>query len=392
MERAAFLQMVRDELRQVIISVVIGMAIGTALGVSQPVHEFWQYAVVGGIVGFCIYLVISLLSLSFDRFIELLPERVDVVAEGIKYVIGGVGGYFVGIIGANAILGGGLRIPAVKGPMRTIVLLTAGIALVVGFLFRTFATMSSRLRQREWAERELDIARLIQQRLLPPTTVDGDGYTVAARNVPAHYVAGDFYDVVPLDDGSVMVIVADVAGKGVAASLIMSSVKAVLPFVARGSVGETMRTLNRKLTKELGQREFVALVCARFHPSTGVLEVANAGCPDPYIMSGTRVEVVVCDGVRLPLGVRDDVDYTTATRRLEHGSRLLMVSDGIPEASIPDGQPLGYDALQEMIGTLRNAPERGVAWLDRLLDDVRARVGQTLDDDWTALLLERTAA
>ena len=172
----------------------------------------------------------------------------------------------------------------------------------------------------------------------------------------------------------------------------MSSVKAVLPFVARGSVGETMRTLNRKLTKELGQREFVALVCARFHPSTGVLEVANAGCPDPYIVSGTRVEVVVCDGVRLPLGVRDDVEYTTTTRRLEHGSRLLMVSDGIPEASIPGGQPLGYDALQEMIGTLRNTPERGVAWLDRLLDDVRARVGETLDDDWTALLLERAAA
>ena len=271
-------------------------------------------------------------------------------------------------------------------------LLTAGIALVVGFLFRTFETMASRLRQREWAERELDIARSIQKRLLPPTTVDGDGFTVAARNLPAHYVAGDFYDVVRLDDGSVMVIVADVAGKGVAASLIMSSVKAVLPFVARGSVGETMRTLNRKLTEELGQREFVALVCARFHPSTGVLELANAGCPDPYIVTGSRVEAVVCDGDRLPLGVRADMNYSTTTRRLEPGGRLLMLSDGIPEASIGEGQLLGYDALQGMVDALRNVPDRGVAWLDRLFRDVRARVGESLEDDWTALLLERVAA
>jgi hypothetical protein len=385
--------MFRVELRQMVISVVIGMAIGMVLAVSQSARELWQFAVGGAIVGFCIYAVISILSKLFNRFIELLPKRIGVVAEGIKYVVGGAGGYFIGLILANAVLGGrGVQIPLFSAQLRTIMFITAGIALLVGFMFRAFATMSSRLQQREWAERELEIARSIQTRLLPPTTVDGDGYTVAARNVPAHYVAGDFYDVVPLDDGSVMVIVADVAGKGVAASLIMSSVKAVLPFVARGSVGETMRTLNRKLTKELGQREFVALVCARFHPSTGVLEVANAGCPDPYIVSGTRVEVVVCDGVRLPLGVRDDVDYTTSTRRLEVGSRLLMVSDGIPEACIPDGQPLGYDALQQMIGTLRNAPERGVAWLDRLLNEVRARVGETLDDDWTALLLERAAA
>jgi serine phosphatase RsbU (regulator of sigma subunit) len=392
MERAAFLRICRLELRQVVISMVIGVAIGMVLAVSQSAHEFWQFAVGGAIVGFCIYAVISILSILFNRFIELLPERMGVVAEGIKYVVGGAGGYFVGLILANALLGGGLRIPTVHGPLRTIMLLTAGIALVVGFLFRTFETMASRLRQREWAERELEIARSIQKRLLPPTTVDGDGFTVAARNLPAHYVAGDFYDVVRLDDGSVMVIVADVAGKGVAASLIMSSVKAVLPFVARGSVGETMRTLNRKLTQELGPREFVALVCARFHPSTGVLEVANAGCPDPYIVTGSRVEAVVCDGDRLPLGVRADVTYTTTTRRLEPGSRLLMLSDGIPEAPTGDGQLLGYDAFQQMVDALRNAPDRGVAWLDRLLNDVRARVGETLEDDWTALLLERAAA
>ena len=73
-----------------------------------------------------------------------------------------------------------------------------------------------------------------EKRLLPPQRIEGQGFSIAARNFPAHMVAGDFYDVVKLDDGSVAVIVADVAGKGMGASLIMASVKAVLPFVGRG--------------------------------------------------------------------------------------------------------------------------------------------------------------
>ena len=85
---------------------------------------------------------------------------------------------------------------------------------------------------------------------------------------------------------------------------------------------------------------------------TGAVEVANAGCPDPYIVNGHGVEIVQCDGIRLPLGIRSDVDYSTTTRRLDPGSRLLLLSDGIPEASIAEGQPLGYEALQQIVDAL----------------------------------------
>src|SRR5204862_108249 len=83
-------------------------------------------------------------------------------------------------------------------------------------------------------ERELEMARSIQARLLPPPTMSGEGFSLEARNMAAHYVAGDFYDFIRLDDGSIVIVVADVAGKGMGASLTMASVKAVLPFVARG--------------------------------------------------------------------------------------------------------------------------------------------------------------
>ena len=80
-------------------------------------------------------------------------------------------------------------------------------------------------------------------------------------------MAGDFYDIVRLDDGTIVIVVADVAGKGVGASLIMASVKAVLPFVAREGAQRAMSMLNAKLVNELGKREFVALAYARFNPA-----------------------------------------------------------------------------------------------------------------------------
>jgi DNA-binding transcriptional regulator YhcF (GntR family) len=100
---------------------------------------------------------------------------------------------------------------------------------------------------RELGRRELEMARDVQRRLLPPPEVSGPGWQVAARCLPARVVAGDFYDVLRHADNSVDVVIADVAGKGFAASLIMASVKAMLPFVTtEGGVAEALTNLNRR--------------------------------------------------------------------------------------------------------------------------------------------------
>jgi serine phosphatase RsbU (regulator of sigma subunit) len=391
MDRTSFLVVCRLELRQIAISMVIGVAISTIYAMGQSNHALAIYAVAGAIVGFCIYAVISILSVFLRRVIGLLPQQYRVFAEGTKYMVGGAAGWLVGVTLANVLFGGRPTIPTLIGPARTFMLVTAGIALLVGLLFRSFELMEQRLRQREWAERELEIARSIQMRLLPPGEVAGDGFLVNGRNLPAHYVAGDFYDIVRLDDGSVMLVLADVAGKGIGAGLIMSSVKAVLPFLARTGVAGTMKALNQKLTEELGPREFVALVCARYYPQSGMVEIANGGCPDPYLLGGDGAQAIICQGVRLPLGVRQDLEYSIVTRRVEPGGRLLFLSDGIPEAPTGNGHPLGYDALHQIVDGLSKAPDRGAAWLDLLLGEVTARVGTTLSDDWTALVLDRSA-
>ena len=203
----------------------------------------------------------------------------------------------------------------------------------------------------------------------------------------AHFVAGDFYDVFPLSDGALGIAVADVSGKGIGASLIMASVKAVLPLVAAGrSVDATLAELNRKLVSELGPREFVALAYVRFE-SDGRFVLGNAGLPDPYVVrGGAAPRPLSVPGTRFPLGVRNDVEYRSLEFRLGPGEKLFLFTDGLPEAPLAGGEPIGYPALERLLSSDSVSP---AAFLDALFDRLRALTTPTLEDDWTALALER---
>ncbi|MCP3962193.1 MAG: SpoIIE family protein phosphatase [bacterium] len=255
---------------------------------------------------------------------------------------------------------------------------------------------------------ELQLAREVQCRLLPPELVVGDGFEVAARNYPAGFVAGDFYDVIRHVDGSVGVVVADVAGKGFGPSLIMATVKAVMPFLATGrSVEETLCELNRRLHVDLDRREFVALAYARLDPASGRVRIADAGLPAPVLLrSGQDPAELAVPGPRLPLGLRPAIRYQATEITLEPGDRLLFHTDGIPEAATGDDELLGYEELARLVCELHRDRGRLSAerWLDALLERVREATGKVkaddgsdlasvpclLEDDWTALVIERT--
>ena len=243
-------------------------------------------------------------------------------------------------------------------------------------------------KNQELAARELELARAIQRRLLPAAEASGDGFRLAARNLAARFVAGDFYDYFTLADGTLRIAVADVAGKGIAASLIMATVKAVLPLIAADrSLAATLRELNRKLTAELAEREFVALALATFDPASGRLELVNAGLPDPYrLRHGAAPAAIEAPPPRLPLGLWPDVEHQSVAVELAPGDGALFLTDGFPEAQAAPGEPLGYAAFEALLD--HRAGEPG-AWLDRLIERVRAATAAEQDDDWTALLVER---
>ena len=246
------------------------------------------------------------------------------------------------------------------------------------------------LRSDEKWVRELEVARDVQRRLLPPPLVEGDSFVVSSRSLPSHVVTGDFHDVIRFADGSVGVVVADVAGKGVGAGLITASVKAMTPFVAEGrGVADTLRELSRRLYAGLGRGWFVAMAFARFAPGSATLELANAGMPDPLLVGPdatvTSLEVA---GPRLPLGVRPDVPYAAATRRLREGERVLLYSDGIPEAPLREGGTLGYDAFAGIVARTPRRAWSAAGWLDSVLESVERMTASTLEDDWTAVAVE----
>jgi serine phosphatase RsbU (regulator of sigma subunit) len=257
------------------------------------------------------------------------------------------------------------------------------------------APLALSLLKKELLTQELRTARRVQHRLLPPSEVRGSSWSINGRSYPAGALAGDFYDVVPLDNGIVDVVIADVAGKGLAAGLIMAATKGLLPLAAsQSSPSQALDELNQRLLPWLGNREFVALAYARFDPRNGTVSLANAGLPDPYLLRRTgAVETLCVQGDRLPLGIRQDVSYSTSDYSIDPEDRLLLVTDGIPEAVDTRGNPLGYEGfsclLESSVDRAREAtPGDSKEWLDRLLDQVSQRTGAILDDDWTAVLLE----
>lgn len=236
-----------------------------------------------------------------------------------------------------------------------------------------------RLKEHEFAEKELEIARSMQQRLLPPPVVERDGFRVTARMHAAHLVGGDFYDVIRLDDDRTAILAADVAGKGIAASLIMATCKAMVPFLAStGSAADVMTALNTSLCGQLQRREFVAMVFVRFEPATGAMELVNAGMPDPLVISASGVRAVAFTGDRLPLGAMRTSRYESTRMTLAPGERLLLFSDGLPEARVGDGT-LGYEKVEALAARLTSVEE--------LVEQVRALA--TIEDDVTVVALER---
>jgi serine phosphatase RsbU (regulator of sigma subunit) len=383
----------RRILRAALVAMLIGLGVGLLIGTGQPDLLKPRFLAYDALVGLAIYLACHLLARACRPLLRNRGGAVRGLIVAVLYFAGGC----LGWLAATALAGATSLLPYrdIWSDVGWVLPLCGAMGLVIGLVFYAFGRLRERLEQSvarvkeaEFAEKELELARSIQARLLPPDRIEAETYRIAARNMAARYVAGDFYDVFRLAGGGVGIVVADVSGKGVGASLIMASVKSVMPILALDrSVSETLAALNHKLCAELAPREFVALAYARYDATEGELELANAGLPDPYLLGAAGgIRAVSVPGTRLPLGIRRDATYETVRLRLVSGDRFLLFSDGLPEARSETGEPIGYEEFERLLPAAASTPSE---YLDGLLGRLRERTGAVLEDDWTALLLER---
>jgi len=374
-----------EHLRGALISAGAGVGIVFLVTIEQSARFHWRSAAYGALMGILGYVFCAgaawLLRgwLRTTRAPRLARAAVYYVAGMASWILASWIAHVVGLVHFTSTLAGiAVYLPVV-----------GAISLLIGLLFYTYGVLQDRLRksverlkEAEFAEKELEIARSIQQRILPPPELSGDGFRILASNLAARFVAGDFYDFFRLPDGALGVVVADVAGKGMGASLIMATVKAVLPFLAaERSVAETLREANRRIAPRLERREFVALAYLRYEPDTGAFALGNAGLPDPYRVADGAARPLSVPGPRFPLGVRDEVAYEEIRGALATGEKLVFVSDGLPEAPDASGEPLGYARFETLLPKAADPAS--------LFSAVRAVAAPGLADDWTAVYLVR---
>lgn len=259
----------------------------------------------------------------------------------------------------------------------------AAPALRLGQLMRS---QEEQARERERIEQELHVAQLIQQQFLPAQLPELGGWHVAAFYRPARTVGGDFYDLIELDDGRVMVVTGDVTDKGVPAALVMASTHALLRSTARAvtSPGEVLRRVNDLLLPQIPTGMFVTCLVLVIDTATGRTHYANAGHNLPYLRRDGIVVQLQARG--MPLGLMPDSTYDERETVIELGDLLLLYSDGITEQHDAHGEMFGFDRTAALLVDATSG--------DDLVDDAvgalaRFSAGVEQEDDITLVTLHR---
>jgi sigma-B regulation protein RsbU (phosphoserine phosphatase) len=271
------------------------------------------------------------------------------------------------------------------GPVEfntSIVSYTVFLASLIAVILYRFVKVSE-VEQKSAAE--IAAARSVQALLIPTQLPSNKNFMLESAYYPANGVGGDFFQVLPLKDDSILIVVGDVSGKGLQAAMNASTLVGALRNELSHDPATVLNHLNHVLLGAVPAPSklpgldaapcFATCLCARIYPD-GAMTIANAGHLSPY-RDGREMELAP----GLPLGVIADVGYEQATHRLNRGERVIFLSDGVVEATNSDGELFGFERTQQV----SNEPARYIA-------QTAKRFGQ--NDDITVVsvyLASRTA-
>lgn len=244
------------------------------------------------------------------------------------------------------------------------------------------------LKQRS-VERDLQLAREVQQAFLPREAPDLPDYTFHSYYRAANQIGGDYYDYVPLPNGNLAVIVADVVGHGVAAAMLMAklSAEARYSLASEAEPAVAVTKLNHRLG-QLNLNRFVTFILVVIAPKSHEVTIVNAGHMAPMLRhaDGT-VEDLGQAEAGIPLGIINDFEYKQTLMTLQPGELLTLYTDGLDEAANAIGEQYSIERMRKRVQAADGTP---VGTGESLITDIRAHItGCPQDDDMCLVIFRR---
>jgi sigma-B regulation protein RsbU (phosphoserine phosphatase) len=228
---------------------------------------------------------------------------------------------------------------------RTVTTLAAQVAIALenARLYEEIARQEKRL------ERDLELARELQFRLLPQSLPKLPHLELAAKFAPARAIGGDLYDFVSYSLSRTALVIGDVSGKGAPAAIYAALVSGILRSHAPIEPGpaEMLRAVNFSLGERRIDGQFVSLIYAVWDDERQTLQVANSGLPRPLYWHDDKIEIIEATG--LPLGLFDDADYDEFTFNAKPGDKFVFFSDGILDARNEAGELFGRSRVEQIV-------------------------------------------
>ncbi len=254
--------------------------------------------------------------------------------------------------------------------------------------FDELKAAQEQLIEKERLERELKVAAEIQMSILPDELPLVEGFDFGGRILPARQVGGDFYDVFPLDEHKLGVLIGDVADKGVPSAIFMARAHALIIAEADSfiSPGEVLRRVNKHITRLEKSTQFVTALYGVLDINTGEFAYARAGHEPPLILSPEGKVHRLPHKPGMALGLWENIALDEYSIHLPKGSLLVMFTDGLTDCRNPQGVPYGIERIKKTMGDFSECNAQTAC--DQLFDSLMIyQSGAKQDDDVTLVAI-----
>ena len=251
------------------------------------------------------------------------------------------------------------------------------------------ARLSEEVQKKKVMERELDLARQIQQRLLPAEAPVLKGWELRGMNQPSRQVSGDLFGFWPRPDGKLYAVIADVAGKGIGPGLLMASLQATMEVLVRAQMptGELAAELSQILHRHTTANRYITCFLVLLDPENGMAQFTNAG-HNPALLFRSDGSIEALESHGLPLAMFKDNAYGQDERPMKAGDLLVLYTDGITEAADADGREMELAGLRALLSPVRTQPLHLLE--QRIEEALDAFTGSVpISDDRTLVLIRR---